>query len=532
MKPVLKSLSSIELNNGAEITAFSKESALAFVVNGAGSLDIVDFSSFKRPVVTTTLSLKGSANSVAVNDQGIVAVASVVDSNNSGIVEFFKIRENRSVIRRGEVNVGNLPDSLAFTPDGKTLVVANEGEPNKFYGTPNGSDPAGSISIIKMDNNDPDNSTVKGLDFSQYRIGELRKKGVRISGIKGTTSEIGIEPEYVTINQQGDKAFVTLQENNAIAVVDLKSRRISDIVSAGSQEYATSGDFDTSDEDGGYKPGKRNFYGLRMPDGIDTFETGGKSYYITANEGDSRIRPDNVNFIAPETRTYYYSKDSAGDAVASLSDPITGNIIYINTESKAARGSFSAEEEDEFFITLKYGAVSDDDFYTDEIRAGDLQTTSTNKIITGNEEGRLKLVRNMNTNKKIYAFGGRSFTIYDAVTGSVVYDSGDRLDKIANRTGLYDDGRSDDKSIEPESVITARLGDRKLAFIALERTTQSLVTIFDITKASNPDFIGQLQAPGSLSPEGLEFIQKSSNSGFLLVSNEVSGTLDTFRISI
>jgi DNA-binding beta-propeller fold protein YncE len=532
VKPVLKSLSSIELNDGAEITAFSKESALAFVINGAGSLDIVDFRSFKRPVVTTTLSLKGSANSVAVNDQGIVAVASVVDSNNSGIVEFFKIKDNRSVIKKGEVNVGNLPDSLAFTPDGKTLVVANEGEPNKFYGTPNGSDPAGSISIIKIDDSDPDKSTVKNLDFSQYKVGQLRNMGVRISGIKGTTSEIGIEPEYVTINSKGDRAFVTLQENNAIAVVDLKSRRISDIFPAGSQEYATSGDFDTSDEDGGYKPGKRNFYGLRMPDGIDTFETGGESYFITANEGDSRIRPDDVNFIAPETRTYYYSKNSSGDAVSSFPDPITGNTIYVRTDSQAARGSFSAEEEDEFFITLKYGAVSDDQFYSDEIRAGDLQVASMNKIITGTDEGRLKLVKDMNTTKKIYAFGGRSFTIYDSVTGNVVYDSGDRLDKIANRAGLYDDGRSDDKSIEPESVITARLGDRKLAFIALERTTQSLVTVFDITKASKPDFIGQLQAPGSLSPEGLEFIQKNSNSGYLLVSNEVSGTLDTFKISI
>lgn len=531
MTPVINPLSSIELESGAEITAFSKVHKLAFVINGSDTLDIVQYGNFRNPKLQQSLSLKGSGNSVAITEDGLIAVATAGD-NNSGTVEFFQIKDDGSVKRKGIIRVGNLPDSIAFTPDDRKLIVANEGEINQFYGTSNGKDPAGSISILRIDDRKPDQSKVDTLDFSSFSAKELRKDDVRISGLDGTIPATDIEPEYVSIAPDGKNAFVTLQENNAIAIVNLKSDKIETIFSAGESNFKKAGIFDTSDEDGGFDPGKRKVLGLRMPDGIAAYDSKNKTYIITANEGDSRIRPDDVNFVAAGDGTFYYTAKQPETTIASFADPLTGKTIYVTDNQSGARGSFEAEAEDEFFITLKYGAVSDDGFFSDEVRSGDLSDPSSNLIISGVNEGRLKTISDLNTKNDLFAFGGRSFSIYDSVTGKLVYDSGDRLDRIVDKLGLYDDGRSDDKSIEPEGVITARLAGRTYAFIGLERPTESVVPVFDVSNPEKPKLEAIFHSPISLSPEGLNFIKTGRSSGILLVSNEVSGTLDSFEFSI
>ncbi len=531
MKPTIKPISSLQLENGAEITAFSQRSNRAFVVSGGETLDVVRYKNFKNPKLLESLSLQGSANSVAVNDDGLVAVATAAGRNNRGRIEFFQIRKDRSIRSKGSVRVGNLPDSIAFTPDGRKLVVANEGEPNPFYGTEDGRDPAGSISILRIDDRNPHESRVTNLDFKDFSAKNLRNRGVRISGLKGTKPATDIEPEYVTVSPDGKTAFVTLQENNAIAEVNLQSRKIRRVFSAGVQNYKTAGKFDTSDEDDGFRPGNRDFRGLRMPDGADSFDRKGKTFIITANEGDGRVRPDDVNFEAPADGTYFYGTKKRGTVFERFEDPLTGRMVFITDQERGSRGAFDAEAEDEFFITLKYGASADDGFFSDEIRAGDLSNPSANKIVSGSKEGRLKTIADANTRKTLVGFGGRSFSIYDSVTGELVYDSGDRLDRIVNRAGLFDDGRSDDKSIEPEAVTTARLGKRTYAFIGLERPTGSMVPVFDVSNPERPKLEALFQSPSSLSPEGLTFVKNGRKSGVLLVANEVSGTLDSFAFS-
>jgi hypothetical protein len=532
VKPIINPISSIKLENGAEITAFSEQHKLAFVISGSDSLDVVRYKDFKNPKFQESLSLNGSSNSVDVTKDGLVAVATAEEKNNRGLIEFFQIKNSGSIKRKGSVRVGNLPDSISFTPDGRKLVVANEGEPNRFYGTENGKDPAGSISILKIDARNPEESKVTSLDFKSFSTKELRKQGVRISGVEGTTPATDIEPEYVTIAPNGKTAFVTLQENNAIAVVDLKKDKIKSIFSAGIQDYEKAGIFDTSDKDDGFNPGKRDFLGLRMPDGADSFERKGKTYVITANEGDGRVRPDDVNFEAPEDGTYFYGTKQRGTVFESFEDPLTGKTVYVTNSQRGAKGSFEAEAEDEFFITLKYGASSDDGFYSDEIRAGDLTNPKSNQIVSGVNEGRLKTIADLNTKKDLFAFGGRSFSIFDGLTGELVYDSGDRLDRIVNKLGLYDDGRSDDKSIEPEGVVTARLGGRTFAFIGLERPTEAVIPVFDVSNPEKPKFEAVFQSPGSLRPEGLSFIKTGRKSGVLQVASEESGTLDVFEFGL
>jgi len=529
--------SNLELG-GAEIVAYHTKSGIAAVVTGDSELLLVSYrKGFKQPKQIGALELGGKAQSVAINEDGLIAVAVSVNDNNDGRVEFYQINGGNNVVTRGSVRVGNLPDSIKFTKDGLTLVTANEGEPSKFYGTEDGVDPEGSISLIRVNRDQPGRSKVTTLDFSAFTTEQLRAANVRISGENPTPLQ-DIQPEYVSISPDDLEAFITLQENNGIARVDLKGKSIKAIFSQGLKDWADT-DVDTTDEDEVYAPGLRNFKGLRMADGIDSFTYQGETYLITANEGDSVVRPDDTNFEAEleDGTTYSYGDNRSEGVIAEVEDELTGATIYIYGQADIGnRGNFEADQGDELFVTLKYGAVSDDDFYSDEIRTG--------KLDEGDEfllnEGRLKTVKDSNDSVTgLKGFGGRSFSIYKA-DGELVYDSGNLLDQITNAAGFYDDGRSDDKSIEPESVITAVIRGRRFAFIGLERAYNqsdddelgSFIPVFEISNPLQPNYVGAFSSATSLSPEGLAWVRDGKNGGHLLVANEVSGTLDAFRFDL
>lgn len=157
---------------------------------------------------------------------------------------------------------------------------------------------------------------------------------------------------------------------------------------------------------------------------------------------------------------------------------------------------------------------------------------------TANLGDRLKLVTTEGDYNKdgtldqAYAFGSRSFRIYDT-NGNLVFDSGNQLDEIAKTAGIYDDGRSDDKGMEPEMVTTKEINGRVFAFVGLERGTSSAIAVYDVTDPSQATFFKLLQNVNSISPEGLEFVSTDSDgSGFLLAANEVSGTLDTYQMNL
>ena len=528
--------SSVDLG-GSEIVAYHDDRKIALITGGS-NLSLVSYKKgFDNPKAIRDLELPGNAQSVDINKAGLIAVAVAINERNDGRIYFYQLNNQNEPIAKGSVAVGNLPDSVSFTPDGKTLVSANEGEPNKFYGTENGIDPKGSISVVRINAGKPGRSKVSTLDFAQYDTNELRSQGIRISGENPNPLQ-DIEPEYVSISPNGRDAFITLQENNGIARVDLGKRKIKDIFSQGLKDWSGT-DADTTDRDGIYAPGPRNFFGLRMADGIDTFEHRGQTFLITANEGDGRVRPDDVNFEATlaDGTTYSYGDNLTDGVLAEIEDELTGASLYVyGTAGIGNRGNFEANQGDEFFITLKYGPVSDDDYYSDEVRSGKL-TTGDDFLI---DEGRLKTVKDANDPiTGIKGFGGRSFSIYDA-KGTLVYDSGNLLDQITNAAGFYDDGRSDDKSVEPESVITALIGKRRFAFVGLERPYNqsdadelgTFIPVFDITKPNNPTYLGAFSAAQSLSPEGLTWVAGGSRGRHLLVANEVSGTLDAFRFNL
>lgn len=223
---------------------------------------------------------------------------------------------------------------------------------------------------------------------------------------------------------------------------------------------------DTSDKDGSSSANQiRRLYGLTMADGVDAFRQNGRNYIIVAGEGDDR----------------------AGDLPNSISLP-------------------------------------------DKKRAGDVSGADTTNLGT-----RLNLVSNegdFDGDGKLdqaYAFGSRSFRIYDQ-NQNLIFDSGNQLEELARQLGVYDDGRSDDKGTEPEMVITQIINGRRYAFIGLERGTTSTVAVYDITDPYAPTYVQALVSRSALSPEGVKFIPTEfSGNGYLMVANEVSGSLEFFR---
>ncbi|HMN90699.1 MAG TPA: choice-of-anchor I family protein, partial [Saprospiraceae bacterium] len=278
-----------QLNTGGtEIIAYDSASKRLFSTNGANMrVDIIDFSNPSSPNVIGAINMLSDPNSVAVKN-GIVAIA-VANGQNPGSVIFADI--NGNVLNT--VTVGALPDMLVFTPDGQKVLVANEGEPNNSYTI----DPEGSISIIDISGGVA-SATVATADFSAY-IGQeaaLRAQGIRIFG-PGANAAQDFEPEFITISEDGTTAYVALQENNAIAIVDIASATVTDIKPLGYKDHSLpSNALDPSDRDVDgttASGGKINIntwkvLGMYQPDGITPNTVGNETSLVTANEGDAR----------------------------------------------------------------------------------------------------------------------------------------------------------------------------------------------------------------------------------------------------
>jgi myo-inositol-hexaphosphate 3-phosphohydrolase/sugar lactone lactonase YvrE len=226
----------------AEIPAYDPGSQRLFVVNAGGSqVDVFDLSDPTNPALIASIdtSAFGSPNSVAVKN-GILAIAVENDDKQAnGEVWLYRASAQLSnlVNPRTRVEVGALPDMLAFSPDGQTILVANEGEPNDDYTV----DPEGSISIIDISQG-LNAVTVQIAGFGSFndQADALREAGVKLKGDVGTDRTVAqdLEPEYVAFSPDGATAWVTLQEANAVAVVDVATATVTDVKPLGFKDYS------------------------------------------------------------------------------------------------------------------------------------------------------------------------------------------------------------------------------------------------------------------------------------------------------
>ena len=507
-------------SGGAEIAAYDPETKRLFVVNlnGDGTadgtsgryVDVLDISTPSAPtrVYRIDITAWGSqANSVAVRD-GVVAVA--IEANPKtmpGRVAFFSPYGTLLSV----VTVGALPDMLTFTPNGQLVLVANEGEPNS-YGLLDSVDPEGSVSIIDLRGGigtltDADVTTAGFAAFN----GATLDPSIRIFG-PGATVAQDLEPEYIAVSHDSKVAWVTLQENNALAVIDLRQKQVARLVGLGFKNHSLAGNgFDASDRDNqtiNIVP--RPVFGMYQPDGIATFEHRGETFLVTANEGDVREWTGLPNGSEA-------MRVGAGASGLPLDPVVFPNAAALKSNASLARLN----------VTLFNGNTDADPQY-----------------------------------EALYAFGARSFSIWNTA-GSLVFDSGDAFERItaqripnlfnathtnnsnadANPNNWTRDNRSDDKGPEPEGVTIARLFGRQFAFIVLERIGG--VMIYELTNPRAPRFVDYINvrvlgpaantaAAEDLGPEGVFVIsEEESPNGkpLLVVANEVSGTTRIYEIS-
>ena len=473
-----------------EISAFDAATRQVFAVNGVNStFDIINLSNPAAPTLVQRVSTAqfGSPNSVAVAN-GIVAVA-IQDATpqNNGRVAFY----STAGVLLGNVAVGALPDMVTFSPDGRLALVANEGEPNTNYT----SDPEGSVSIIDLSAGVAA-ATVRQVRFNDFNVGGPRNSelpaAVRIFGLNASVAQ-DLEPEYITVTADGRTAFVSLQEANALAVIDIASATVSRILALGFKNHNVAGAaLDPSDRDGasnGQAISIRNFpvLGMYQPDAIAvTSDSSGRPIVFTANEGDSR------DYAA-------FSEEVRAGAAGYVLDPTTFPTA----------------------ATLKQNA-----------NLGRL--TVTNRSGDSNGDGDFDA---------IYVFGARSFSAFDGTTGALVYDSGDEFEQViaAQVPTLFNsegapatfDGRSDNKGPEPEAITIGDVGGRRFAFVGLERIGGAFV--YDISNPAQPVRLGYSSAQGGdISPEGVAYIspaQSPTQRALLLMANEVSGTLGVYEVA-
>ena len=488
--------------SAAEIVAHDPATQRLFFTNSAnatiGVLDITNPASPSLLFEIDVMPYGGAATSVDVHDGVVAAAVPASEKTDPGAVVFFTT--DGAFI--ASATVGALPDMLIFTPDGSKVIVANEGEPNSDYSI----DPEGSISIV-----DAATYAVTTVGFTDFNAGGSREAelpaGVRIFG-PGASVAQDLEPEYITVGEIapfGTVAVATLQENNAVAIIDVDNASVVAIVALGTKDHSLlENAFDASNRDAGINIQPWPVKGLYMPDAIASYETNGQTYLVTANEGDAR----DYDGFSEEARV--------GDDEYVLDPTVFPNAAELKDDANLGR----------LKVTTASGDIDGD---------GDFE--------------------------EIHAYGARSFTIWDT-QGNVVYDSGSEFEtRLAaiypndfnsnNDENDSFDSRSDDKGPEPEVVTIGEIDGRFYAFIGLERIGG--VIVYDVTDPAAPTFVdytnnrdfsvlfdpatvtpAEIEQVGDLGPEGIVFIQGSDSptgGNMIAVANEVSGSVSLFSFA-
>jgi len=451
--------------------------------------DIINFSNPMAPTVSNTVNMVpyGGITSIAVKN-GIVAAASP-NSNpqQNGSVVFFDT--NGTFLK--QVVVGALPDMITFSPDGTKVITANEGEPNDAYTV----DPEGSISIIDISGgiSGLTQSNVTTLNFNAFdsQVAALTATGLRKVRTNNTLSQ-DLEPEYVTVSSDSQKAWVTLQENNAVAEINLTTKTITNIWGLGKKDMSIPGNgFDASDNNGEVLIANWPVKAYFLPDGVQNFKVGGTNYIVTANEGDEK------------DLSGFSERTTVGANTYTL-DPV------IFPQSAILKASYNL---------------------------GRFRVSNA----TGNTDGDTDF-------EEIAALGARSFSIFNADTKQIVYDSGDRFERYiaASHPLIFNADneangiktRSRAKGPEPEGVALGTIGGQTYAFITLERTGG--VMVYNITDPNNPTFTDYKHSRttsaygGDNGPEGIIYIapeNTTTGKGYVIIANEISGTLSMYEIN-
>ncbi len=485
-------------SNSAEIVAFDPTTDRLYIANSIGQkMDVVNFSNPAAPVLITSISMVpyGGINSIIAKN-GIVAAA--VENTNpqlNGSVVFF----DQNGVFQNQVVVGAMPDMITFNQDYTKILTANEGEPNATYS----SDPEGSVSIINISGGIAalNQSNVTNISLSQFNGQEvaLRAQGIRIFSSSASVAQ-DLEPEYIAVSTDNTKAYVTLQENNALLTIDLLTNTIVSLTPFGYSTYTSGSNnaLDASDQSGMVLiTGDLPIKGAYMPDAMSYKTINGQGFLFTANEGDSREFGSVIDANRISSTTF-----NSLDASAFPDANVLRNNKFL--------GRLSA---------LKYSGDTDGDGDYDEL----------------------------------HVMSGRSFSIWNATTGAQIFDSKDLIEQIISNHPTFGTlfnvsntvgtpalkNRSDDKGPEVEGIAVHQFNGHTYVFAALERVGG--VVIFNVDNPATPIYVGYANNRFASNPNGPDLgaegiiiidAQDSPNGQHLvLLANEVSSTISIYQMN-
>jgi hypothetical protein len=535
----------------AEIVQFHPASSTIYAINSAAdvpTIEIIDASSLtaealanpmsSENLTSTALLLPTEQNgvmlagptSVAVSGDWMAIAVPADDKATNGMVLFYNGLDTSSPIFVKAVEVGNLPDMVTFTPDASKVLTANEGEPSGDYNI----DPEGSISVIAIVDGAPSDTSIN-ISFVGYngKQAELETQGMHFPNPSGrtingtlisTTVAQDLEPEYITTTNE--IAYVTLQENNGLAIVDLSDNSVQ-VIGLGFKDwskYQLDGMEDGTVSFGQYD----DLYGMYMPDTITSFQWKDANFLVTANEGDAReYFFDTLNADGEQ------DEDLCTAAGGQDFDEDDGCLSYTE-ETQGRRLDYAPGSN--------LDNIAGDDPKDFDFTAYPLgRLTVTDVLGDSNNDGEYEA---------LYAYGARSFTIWDA-NGLVVFDSGDDFERITasihgntfnnNNDENEGDSRSANKGPEPEALTVGQVGDKTYAFIGMERLGG--IFVYDVTNPYDTKFVDYVinrdlteggDLIGDSAPEGMVFVDASNSptgNALVIIGNEVSGTVSVWQIS-
>ena len=341
---------------------------LVYTDGAKGEIGFVDIANPAAPQAGGVLSLGGEPTSLVVRGSHVLVAVDDSDGNfvnPSGRLVVVDLN-SRTVVRTFELAAQ--PDSLALSPNQRygALVIENQRDEELDDGLLP-QVPTGALQIIDFSGN-PSKWSLRAADLST----------VAANAFAGDD----LEPEYVDINHD-NLAVVTFQENNHLAVIDLRTGATLSEFSAGSVDLQN---VDTVEDD--LITFSSDLSKRREPDGVAWIDS---DSFATANEGDY--------------------EDAAGN------------------------------------------------------------------------EG-----------------GGRGFTVFN-IGGSVEYESAESFEHWLGSAGHYNEGRSENKGVEPESVEVGTFRGSDFLFVASERS--NVVGVYNVDDGT-PTPVQLL--PTGIGPEGLKAI--------------------------
>ena len=485
----------------AEIVKYNKDNGKMYLVNGSAtppSLEIVNLGqgkgqlSLDKTVLVKDLS---EADGFVFGDLTSVDIDRVKKRVYVAVQEKDPMKQGKILALDYEGNLiasykaGVQPDMVKVTPDGRYVLTADEAEPR--LGSP---DAPGSVTIVDTDHGE---STQLYFDDPQVidDAVHIRDKSRLVNGVIAQAAgkeeaKYDLEPEYIALSEDHKTAYVALQENNAIASVDIASKKVLSVKSLGFKDFNTAANALDLQKDGSILLENVPFKGVYMPDGIEAAAINGQTYLFTANEGDATEWPGMTNAV------------SVKDLKANL-DPNSEAYTFLRGTTKFDKVEAAA------------------DFGKDAI------------YLFG---GRSFSIWKAGTMEQVYDSGSD----FETITGQRLPDYFN-----ASNSKIAKDDRSTKKGPEPEGIELGVVGSRTLAFVGLERVGG--IMTYDVTNPEAPAFVnytntrvfqdsnGKANLDTDTGPEGIEFIPAANSptgQPLLLAAFEVGGRVGVYQLNV